>query len=109
MRQLFGFYLFLMPLALTFTTFPAFASVHPAVNQHDPSHTYQFLVCINALFFVGILVAMTVFYMKGRKTGPDMIWSMIPAILLIVIFGIGWINFQDNHLGETFYAVKFPR
>ena len=103
MRRLFG---------LIFISSPALAAVHQTaktVNQHDATLTYRFLVCINALFFAGILIAMAVFVVKNRKTALDMIWTMVPAIMLIVIVGLGWANFRDNHSGETFYAVKFSQ
>ena len=98
MRQLFGI--------LLFTTSPAWAS---AINQHDVNHTYRFLLWINALFFVAIFMAMSVFIFKNRKMGLDLIWSMIPALMLIVIVGLGWVSFRNNHSGETFYAVKFSQ
>ena len=71
------------------------------------THTYQFLICINALFFAGIFVAMAVYIINHHKAGRDLLWSMLPVIMIMMIVGLGWINFQDNHLGETFYAVKF--
>ncbi len=103
MKKLFQF------LLLSFVSSPAFASISQTANQQDIHRTYLFLICINALFFTGILVAMTVYLINHRKAGLDMLWSMLPAIMLIVVFGLGWINFHDNHLGETFYAVKFSQ
>jgi len=79
------------------------------MNPHDVNLTHRFLVCVNALFFAGILIAMAIFVFKNRKAGLDLIWSMVPAIMLMVIVGLGWANFRDHHLGETFYAVNFSR
>ena len=112
MRQTFRIYLFFTPLVALYNT-PAFASsnqiTHQAANPHDINLTYRFLICINTLFFVGIVTAMSVFMIKNRKTGLDMIWSMIPAIMLILIVGLGWANFREHHLGETFYAFNFSQ
>jgi len=109
MRQLFGFYLFLVLLTFSFESSPVFASASRLATPHDVNLTYRFLVCVNAVFFIGILVAMAIFVVKNRKSALDMIWSMVPAIMLIVIVGLGWANFRDHHSGETFYAVKFTQ
>lgn len=85
------------------------ASVNRIASKHDVDHTYRFLIVINTLFFVGIFVAMASFIIKNRKSGLNLLWSMIPAIILLVIVGLGWTNFRDQHLGETFYAVKLSQ
>lgn len=110
MKNLTKFYLFLSSIALIFFSTSALAAAtHGVASQRDVSHTYLFLVCVSSLFFIGILVAMTAFIINNRKSGLDLLWSTLPAIMLIAIVGLGWVNFQQNHLGETFYAVKFSQ
>jgi cytochrome c oxidase subunit 2 len=68
---------------------------------------YWFLVYISAFFFIGIVLAMTIFAVKFRKevhkkpkyihgnTTLEVIWTVIPSILLFVIFGWGWSVYKD--------------
>lgn len=95
--------------AALFQSTSALATVNHVASKHDVDHTYRFLIVVNTLFFVGIFVAMASFIIKNRKSGLNLLWSMIPAIILLVIVGLGWTNFRDQHLGETFYAVKLSQ
>jgi cytochrome c oxidase subunit 2 len=68
---------------------------------------YWFLVYTSAFFFVGIVGAMIWFAIKFRKdvykkpkyihgnTTIEVIWTVIPSILLFVIFGWGWSVYKD--------------
>ncbi len=68
---------------------------------------YWFLVYTSAIFFVGICIAMAVFVIKYRKqvhkkpkyihghTGLEVVWTIIPSILLFVMFGWGWSVYRD--------------
>jgi len=68
---------------------------------------YWFLVYLSAFFFVGIVIAMIVFAIKYRKdvykkpkyihgnNTIEVIWTVIPSILLFVIFGWGWSVYKD--------------
>ena len=68
---------------------------------------YWFLIWISAFFFVGIVLAMIIFVVKYRKgvhknakyihghTGLEIVWTVIPTILLFVIFGWGWKVYKE--------------
>jgi cytochrome c oxidase subunit 2 len=68
---------------------------------------YWFLVYVSAFFFVGIVIAMIYFAVKFRKdvykkpkyihgnTMVEVIWTVIPSILLFVLFGWGWSVYRD--------------
>ncbi len=68
---------------------------------------YWFLVYLSLVFFVGIVAAMVWFAIRYRKeknrkpkyihghTGLEVIWTVIPTILLFVCFGWGWAVYQD--------------
>jgi cytochrome c oxidase subunit 2 len=68
---------------------------------------YWFLVYLSAFFFIGIVIAMIVFAVKFGKnankkpkyihgnTTLEVIWTVIPSILLFVIFGWGWSVYRD--------------
>ncbi|MBU6155244.1 MAG: hypothetical protein KGP28_13155, partial [Bdellovibrionales bacterium] len=63
---------------------------------------YWFLVYLSLIFFVGIVGAMVWFafrYSKDKNkkpkyihghTGLEIIWTVIPTILLFICFGWGW-------------------
>lgn len=68
---------------------------------------YWFLVWVSAFFFVGIIIAMIVFVVKYRKevhkkskyihgnVPLEIVWTVIPSILLFVMFGWGWVVYKD--------------
>ena len=68
---------------------------------------YWFLVYLSAFFFFGIVIAMVWFAIKFGKnnhkkpkyihgnTMIEVIWTVIPSILLFVIFGWGWSVYKD--------------
>ncbi len=68
---------------------------------------YWFLVYLSLIFFVGILAAMIIFWVKYRKevnkkpkyihghTGLEIAWTIIPTILLFICFGWGWSVYRD--------------
>jgi cytochrome c oxidase subunit 2 len=68
---------------------------------------YWFLVYLSAFFFVGIVLAMLIFAIKFGKSNHkkpkyihgntmiEVIWTVIPSILLFVIFGWGWSVYKD--------------
>ena len=68
---------------------------------------YWFLIYTSVIFFVGIFIAMIVFAVKYRKqvhkkpkyihghTGLEVVWTIIPSILLFVMFGWGWSVYRD--------------
>ena len=68
---------------------------------------YWFLVYLSLFFFVGIVAAMIIFAVKYRRevykkpkyihghTGLEIIWTVIPTILLFVCFGWGWSVYKD--------------
>lgn len=68
---------------------------------------YWFLVWVSVFFFVGIFAAMIIFVVKYRKevhkkakyieghTGLEIIWTVIPSVLLFVMFGWGWVVYKD--------------
>ena len=68
---------------------------------------YWFLVWVSAFFFVGIVIAMIIFVVKYRKevnkkstyihghTGLEIIWTIIPSILLFTMFGWGWVVYKE--------------
>jgi cytochrome c oxidase subunit 2 len=68
---------------------------------------YWFLVYLSAFFFVGIVIAMIYFAVKFGKnankkpkyihgnTALEVIWTVIPTILLFVLFGWGWSVYRD--------------
>lgn len=68
---------------------------------------YWFLIYVSFIFFVGIVAAMILFAVKYRKqvykkpkyihghTGLEVIWTIIPSILLFVMFGWGWSVYHD--------------
>ena len=68
---------------------------------------YWFLIYTSLIFFVGIFAAMIIFAVKYRKsvykkpkyihghTGLEVIWTVIPSILLFVMFGWGWAVYRD--------------
>ncbi len=68
---------------------------------------YWFLVCLSLFFFVGIVAAMIIFVVKYRRevykkpkyihghTGLEIVWTVVPTILLFVCFGWGWAVYRD--------------
>ena len=68
---------------------------------------YWFLVYLSLFFFVGIVGAMIWFVVKYRSsvnkkpkyihghTGLEIIWTVIPTILLFICFGWGWSVYRD--------------
>ncbi len=68
---------------------------------------YWFLIWLSLVFFVGIVVAMIVFAVKYRKdvnkkpkyihghTGLEVVWTVIPTILVLIIFAWGWAVYRD--------------
>ncbi len=74
---------------------------------------YWFLVYLSLIFFVGIVAAMIWFAVKFRKeknkkpkyihghTGLEIIWTVIPTILLFVCFGWGWAVYRDMVHGPS--------
>lgn len=68
---------------------------------------YWFLIYTSAIFFVGIVAAMILFAVKYRKgvhqkpkyihghTGLEIVWTIIPSILLFIMFGWGWSVYTD--------------
>jgi len=63
---------------------------------------YWFLIWVSGFFFVGIVLAMIIFVVKYRKkvhkestyihghTGLEIVWTVIPTIILFIMFGWGW-------------------
>ena len=112
MKQKLSFFLLSVVLSeiISSPTFAAAVSATPSANQHAMNLTYWFLILINAVFFTGIFVAMAYYIFKNRKGGLDMIWSMLPAMILLVLVSFGWSSFRDQHLNEgVFYAFKISR
>ncbi len=88
----------------------AFAATLP-VAATDVSQSwdtlYWFLIWVSGIFFVGIVLAMIIFVVKYRKevhkkskyihghTGLEIVWTVIPSILLFVMFGWGWAVYKD--------------
>ena len=88
----------------------AFAATIPVAATdiaQDWDTLYWFLIYVSAFFFIGIVVAMLVFAIKYRKavhkkpkyihghTGLEIVWTIIPSILLFVMFGWGWSVYTD--------------
>ena len=74
---------------------------------------YWFLVYVSAFFFFGIVLVMIVFAIKFRKevyrkpkyihgnTMVEVVWTVIPSILLFVIFGWGWSVYRDMTIAPS--------
>ena len=68
---------------------------------------YWFLIWLSAIFFVGIVAAMVIFAVKYRKSvhkkpsyihghvGLEIVWTVIPTILVLWIFVWGWEVYTD--------------
>lgn len=79
-----------------------------STNAAQLDHVFNFVFWVDATFFVGIIGAMLLFIWKYRRRGPhdrthpsrgshvlELTWSVIPAILLFVMFFLGfraWMN-----------------
>jgi cytochrome c oxidase subunit 2 len=80
---------------------------------HSWDSIYWFLVYLSLVFFVGIVAAMVWFafrYSKERNkkpkyihghTGLEIVWTIVPTILLFVCFGWGWSVYQDMIHGPS--------
>ncbi len=97
-------------LCLFFITSTARAATVP-VAATDVAQSwdaiYWFLVYLSLVFFVGIVAAMFIFAVKYRKgvykkpkyihghTGLEILWTVIPTILLFICFGWGWSVYKE--------------
>ncbi len=73
----------------------------------DWDSLYWFLFYVSLFFFVGIVAAMILFAVKYRKqvhkksayihghVGLEILWTVIPTILVFWIFGWGWVVYKD--------------
>jgi cytochrome c oxidase subunit 2 len=99
-----------MAILLGFASINAHAATLPvaATDVADSwDSIYWFLVWTSVVFFVGIVAAMIILVVKYRKevhkkskyieghTGLEIIWTVIPSILLFVMFGWGWVVYKD--------------
>jgi cytochrome c oxidase subunit 2 len=99
-----------LAILIMFATINAHAATLPvaATDVADSwDSIYWFLVWVSVFFFVGIVAAMVIFVVKYRKevhkktkyieghTGLEIIWTVIPSILLFVMFGWGWVVYKD--------------
>jgi cytochrome c oxidase subunit 2 len=74
---------------------------------------YWFLVYLSLFFFGGIVIAMIIFAVKYRKdvnkkpkyihghTGLEILWTVVPTILLFICFGWGWAVYRDMIHGPS--------
>jgi cytochrome c oxidase subunit 2 len=74
---------------------------------HSWDTLYWFLVYMSLFFFVGIVIAMIIFAVKYRKgvhpkskyihghTGLEVVWTVIPTILVLWIFWWGWNVYKE--------------
>lgn len=74
---------------------------------HKWDAIYWFLIYVSAFFFVGIVLAMIIFAIKYRKgvnpkskyihghTGLEVVWTVIPTILVLWMFGWGWNVYKE--------------
>jgi cytochrome c oxidase subunit 2 len=74
---------------------------------NDWDKLYWFLIWLSLFFFVGIIVAMAWFAFKYRKgvhkkpkyidghTGLEIVWTVIPTILVLICFWWGWVVYKD--------------
>lgn len=72
----------------------------------DWDGVYGFLLWTSIFFFVGIVIAMAIFVIKYRKgvtkkskyihghTGLEIIWTVIPTIIVLVMFWWGYLVYQ---------------
>lgn len=79
---------------------------------------YLFLFGVCVFFFVLVVAAMVVFIIKYRKqagrqaahithhTGLEVMWTIIPTFLVLVIFVWGWIVYRDMHLNVPADAME---
>ncbi len=84
---------------------PGFSATIPIAGTDiatEWDELYYWLLALSLFFFVGIVVAMVVFAVKYKKrkgvrptyieghTGLEVVWTVIPTILVMVLFFWGW-------------------
>jgi cytochrome c oxidase subunit 2 len=96
-------------LLTTFASRAQAATIPVAATDvaHSWDQIYWFLIWISAFFFVGIVLAMIIFAVKYRKsvhpkskyihghTGLEIVWTVIPTILVLWIFWWGWNVYKE--------------
>ena len=73
----------------------------------DVDSAFLFVVAVSALVFVGIVIAMIYFLIRFRRSknpystnidghlGLELAWSIIPLILFMGMFYLGWVGYKD--------------